>query len=71
MIAAASTEDWLREAHGIRPGDRTTADVAQAINTTHANIERAVRKVAPQPGALFDLRAASFDILCRGGDAAP
>lgn len=67
----ANAADWLREAHGIQSGEERAAQVAQAISLTHANIERAVRKVAPQAGALFDIRAGSFDALCRGEDPKP
>jgi hypothetical protein len=66
MMPEVQAKDWLRDAQGMEAGDEMASQVAQAIVRTHANIERAVRDVAPQAGGLFDLRAGSFETLCRG-----
>lgn len=71
MMPEALARDWLRQAQGIEAGDEIASQVAQAIARTHANIERAVREVAPQAGGLFDVRAESFDSLCRGEGSEP
>lgn len=71
MMREANAADWLRETYGIEAEEELASQVAQAISRTHANIEREVRKAAPQPGALFDAHAGSFDALCRGDGLKP
>jgi hypothetical protein len=66
MMNESNAADWLREAHGIRAPEELASQAAQAISRTHADIEREVRKAAPQPGGLFDVHAGSFEVLCRG-----
>lgn len=70
-MSEANAADWLRETHGIEAEDELASQVAQAISRTHANIEREARQAALQPGALFDVRAGSFEALCRGDGPNP
>jgi hypothetical protein len=67
----ANAADWLSEAHGLSAGQEDALRVAELIVRTHANIEREVHKIAAEAGRLFDVRAESFDALCRGESTKP